>query len=69
MMAASGVLLEGAGRGAAELEPGWVPGQRAAYHPASGWFMRGEVVRRVDSRAYPQYVREAICEPLGMADT
>ena len=54
---------------AAELEPGWVPGERAGYHPASGWFMLGEVVRRVDGRPYPRYVREAICEPLGMADT
>jgi CubicO group peptidase (beta-lactamase class C family) len=31
--------------------------------------MLGEVVRRVDGRPYPQYVREAICEPVGMADT
>jgi CubicO group peptidase (beta-lactamase class C family) len=54
---------------AAELEPGWVPGLRAGYHPASGWFMLGEVVRRLDGRPYQRYVREAICRPLGMTDT
>ncbi|MGB2695559.1 MAG: serine hydrolase domain-containing protein [Dehalococcoidia bacterium] len=52
----------------AELEPGWVPGQKAGYHPSSGWFILGEIVRRVDGRPFDRYVREEIFEPLGMHD-
>lgn len=54
---------------AAKLEPGWVPGRKAGYHPASSWYVLGEVVRRVDGRPYSQYVREAIFEPIGMRDS
>jgi CubicO group peptidase (beta-lactamase class C family) len=52
----------------AELEEGWVPGRKAGYHPSSGWFILGEVVRRVDGRSFERYVREEIFEPLGMHD-
>ncbi len=51
---------------AAELEEGWVPGQKAGYHPSSGWFILGEIVRRVDGRPFERYVREEVFEPLGM---
>jgi len=51
------------------LEPGWVPGEKAGYHPATSWFMLGEIIRRVDGRVYSQYVREEIFEPLGMRDS
>jgi CubicO group peptidase (beta-lactamase class C family) len=54
---------------AAKLEPGWVPGRKAGYHPASSWYVLGEVVRRVDGRPYWRYVREAIFEPIGMRDS
>ena len=50
------------------IERGWVPGEKAGYHPATSWFILGEVVRRVDGRPYERYVREAIFEPLGMTD-
>ncbi|MCS7032432.1 MAG: beta-lactamase family protein, partial [Phycisphaerae bacterium] len=50
------------------LEPGWIPGQKAGYHPGSSWFILGELVRRVDGRGYDQYVREEIFLPLGEAD-
>jgi CubicO group peptidase (beta-lactamase class C family) len=56
---------------AAEIEPGWIVGQTSGYHIASAWYILGEIVRRVcaDGRPYSQYVREQICEPLGMHDT
>ena len=53
----------------APLEPGWIIGQTSAYHVASGWYVLGEIVRRLDGRPYHRYVREAIFEPLGMNDS
>ena len=52
----------------ANLEDGWVPGEKAGYHPSSGWFVLGEILRRVDGRPFERYVREEIFEPLGMND-
>lgn len=52
----------------ADLEAGWIPGEKAGYHPSSGWFILGEVIRRIDGRPFQQFVREAIFEPLGMND-
>ncbi|MDQ3815039.1 MAG: beta-lactamase family protein, partial [Armatimonadota bacterium] len=53
----------------AELEPGWLPGQQAAYQVAAGWHLLGEVIRRITGRPFERYVREAIFEPLGMRDS
>ena len=55
----------------AHLEPEWIVGKTSGYHIASGWYVLGEIIRRVcaDSRPYSQYVREEIIEPLGMRDT
>jgi CubicO group peptidase (beta-lactamase class C family) len=53
---------------AARLEPGWVPGEKAGYHPVSSWFILGEIVRRVGGLDYGAYVRRRIFEPLGMLD-
>ena len=53
----------------APLEAGWVPGRTAGYHVASGWYILGEIVRRLDGRPYSRYVRESIFEPLGMNDS
>ncbi|MBI2965410.1 MAG: beta-lactamase family protein [Chloroflexi bacterium] len=50
------------------LEPRWVPGQKAGYHPASSWYVLGELVRRLDGRPFEDYVRDEIFEPLGMDD-
>ena len=47
----------------------WVPGRRAAYSPRLGFHVLGEVVRRVDGRAFDAYVAEELFEPLGMADS
>lgn len=54
---------------AAPLAPGWVPGERSAYHVASGWYVLGEIVRRRDGRDFAAYAREEIFAPLGMADS
>ena len=54
---------------ASPLESGWTPGVDSGYHVASGWYVLGEIVRRLDGRDYPQYVREEILEPLGMKDS
>lgn len=50
------------------LEPGWIPGQKAGYHPTSSWFILGEIVRRLSGLDYSVYVRRQIFEPLGMTD-
>jgi CubicO group peptidase (beta-lactamase class C family) len=53
----------------ARLEPGWVPGRKAGYHVATSSYALADIVRRLDGRAFPTYVREAIYEPLGMNDS
>jgi CubicO group peptidase (beta-lactamase class C family) len=54
---------------AAKLERGWIPGQRAGYHPLTSWFVLGELVRQLDGRAFWQYARDEILLPLGMVDS
>jgi CubicO group peptidase (beta-lactamase class C family) len=54
---------------AARLEPRWVPGQTAGYHPLTSWYLLGELARRLDGRPFDRYVREAILEPAGMRDS
>ena len=51
------------------LEPGWTIGQTAGYHPVTGWFILGEIIRRIDGRPYDRYVRDEIFVPLGMDDS
>lgn len=51
---------------AAPLEDDWVVGQSAGYHVASSWFVLGELIRRLDGRPFADYLREEICQPLGM---
>ena len=43
------------------------PGQRFAYGVGLDW--TGKIVERISGRTLHEYIREAICEPLGMADT
>jgi CubicO group peptidase (beta-lactamase class C family) len=53
----------------APLEPNWVPGQMAAYHPSGSWYMLGEIIRRIDGRPFDLYLREEIFAPCGMHDS
>jgi CubicO group peptidase (beta-lactamase class C family) len=53
---------------ATPLDPHWVPGQRAGYHPSASWYVLGEIVRRIDGRPFDQYVRQEIFGPCGMRD-
>jgi len=57
----------------AELEqvtPVAEPGTRSIYHSLSFGYLLGEVVRRTDPkrRAFGDFVRQEICEPLGIVD-
>ncbi|MCX7718599.1 MAG: beta-lactamase family protein [Candidatus Sumerlaeaceae bacterium] len=54
---------------ASRPEPRWPLGWKAGYDAAAGWFMLGEVVRRVSGVPFCRYARERIFEPLGMADS
>ena len=48
-----------------EHEPGLV----SAYHMLTQHWVCAELVRRLDGRSYPDYLREEITGPLGLADT
>lgn len=54
---------------AAPLESGWEVGQSAGYHPASSWYILGEIIGRVSGQPFSQYLRKEICEPLKMTST
>lgn len=54
---------------AAKLERGWVPGEKAGYHPFTSWHILGEVIERVTKTPLSRWVRERIFEPLGMNDS
>lgn len=53
----------------APIEVDWTPGERAGYHTSTSWFILGEIIERLDGRGFRAYLREEICEPLGMFDT
>lgn len=53
---------------AAELERGWVPGEKAGYHLSTSWFILGELIRIVTGVRFAHYMREHVFEPLGMPD-
>lgn len=55
-------------RATAELEALSKPGTRIDYHALTyGWIL-GEIVRRVDGRSIPYFLREEICKPLHIRD-
>jgi CubicO group peptidase (beta-lactamase class C family) len=57
-------------RGVAAQKPTFPPGTRSAYHShVYGWLI-GEIVRRSDKlgRGLGEFVRQEICEPLGIDD-
>lgn len=50
------------------LEDDWRIGETAGYHTSSSWYILGELIQRVDpkERSFSQFLRDEICEPLGM---
>jgi CubicO group peptidase (beta-lactamase class C family) len=54
----------------APLEPRWIPGQTAGYHPFTTWYILGEMIRRLDPahRAYEDFIADEIFRPLHMID-
>lgn len=54
---------------AAPLEPGWAPGARTAYQPASSWFVLGEVIQRIAGEPFQRHLRERVLLALGMDDS
>ncbi|MEM9400765.1 MAG: serine hydrolase domain-containing protein, partial [Verrucomicrobiota bacterium] len=51
-----------------KIEPRWHPGQKAGYHSGGSWLILGELIQRIDGRAYQTFVRQEIFEPLEMHD-
>ena len=45
------------------------PGEKAGYHPTSGWYVLAEVVQQIDGRPIAQFVAEEIFAPLDMTDS
>jgi CubicO group peptidase (beta-lactamase class C family) len=54
---------------ASPLPDGWELGERAAYDASAGFHVLGELVQRVDGRAFDAYVAEEVFEPLDMPDS
>lgn len=54
---------------AAKVERDWKPGEKAGYHMFTSWYILGELVRRIDTRPFSQYVRDEMFTPLGMLDS
>lgn len=46
----------------------YTPGTRHRY-TSNAWFVLGELIRRLDGRAYPTFLREEVLEPLHMDET
>ncbi|HEX8968761.1 MAG TPA: serine hydrolase domain-containing protein [Chloroflexota bacterium] len=53
-------------RGIADLTPMFEPGQRTSYASLTYGHMVGEVIRRIDGRPIGQFLREEVCQPLGL---
>lgn len=51
------------------LDPGATPGLTPAYQPQATWFLLGELLSRLDHRAFPHLIRDEVLLPLGMTDT
>ena len=49
-------------------EPAWVPGEESGYHAITFGFLVGEIVRRVSGKRIGAFLREEVCQPLGIDD-
>jgi len=54
---------------ACPLEPDWVPGEKAGYHPVTSWYILAEAVSRINRSPFPELVQTQIFDPLQMDDT
>lgn len=52
--------------GLAAAVPAWLPGTRHGYHMKTHGWILGELVRRVTGQTIGTFVRETICQPLGL---
>jgi len=59
----------GGAKRAAALVPEYEPGTAVVYHPFSGAFVLGELIRRASGMNASDYLTESFLEPLGMADS
>jgi len=50
----------------ARQAPEWEPGSRGAYHSTTQGFLLGEILRRVDGRAFDVFFAEEVATPLGV---
>ncbi len=46
----------------------WTPGSRFEYHPTSSMWVIAEIIERRTGRAFDEFVRAEIAEPLGLGD-
>ena len=51
------------------ITPRWPAGEVSAYHAINHGWVCGELVRRIDGRSFPQFLRQEMTAPLGMHDT
>jgi CubicO group peptidase (beta-lactamase class C family) len=51
------------------ITPRWPAGEVSAYHAITHGWVCGELVRRIDGRSFPQFLRQEMTAPLGMHDT
>ena len=50
----------------ARMAPLWEPGTQSGYHVHNQGFLIDEIVRRVDGRTLPQFLRDEVTGPLGL---
>lgn len=51
------------------MHDGWIPGERSAYIPTSGWHILGEVIERASDSSFESFVKDFVLEPLAMNNT
>ena len=45
---------------------GWVPGERSAYIPTTGWYIMGELIQRVSGMSFELFLQQFIFDRVGM---
>lgn len=55
-------------KGLEEMAPAWEPGTDSGYHANTYGFLVGEVIRRVGGKTVGTFLRDEVCEPLGLRD-